>query len=162
MHAYTANQNLVDGPHKTTRRGRAGAANLIPTSTGAALAAVKVLPQYKDRFAGVAVRVPVTVGSLADLVFVTERRTTVDEINRIFTEEADSPKYKGVVGVTNDPVVSSDIIKDSRASIVDLGMTQVVDGDLVKVFSWYDNEWGYVSQMVRHAVDLVGSHSPKK
>ena len=131
----------------------------MPTSTGAARAAVKALPQYQNKFDGVAVRVPVTVGSLADLVFVTERRTTVEEVNRIFTEEAASPKYQGVLGVTNDPAVSSDIIQDARASVVDLGMTQVVDGDLVKVFSWYDNEWGYVSQMIRNAVRMVSTSS---
>lgn len=155
VHAYTADQSLVDGPHKTLRRGRAGAANLVPTSTGAALATVKILPQYRDKFDGLAVRVPVTVGSLVDLVFVTERRTTVEEVNRIFTEEAEGEQYQGVLGVTNEPFVSSDIIRDPRASIVDLGLTQVVDGDLVKVLSWYDNEWGYVSQMIRHAVRLV-------
>jgi glyceraldehyde 3-phosphate dehydrogenase len=103
--------------------------------------------------------VPVTVGSLVDLVFVTERRTTADEVNRVFTEESVGAKYQGILGVTNEPFVSSDIIKDSRASIVDLGMTQVVDGDLVKVLSWYDNEWGYVSQMIRHAVRLVKTRS---
>jgi glyceraldehyde 3-phosphate dehydrogenase len=159
VHAYTADQSLVDGPHKNVRRGRAGAANLVPTSTGAALATVKILPQYREKFDGLAVRVPVTVGSLVDLVFVTERRTTVDEVNRVFTEESVGAKYQGILGVTNEPFVSSDIIKDSRASIVDLGMTQVVDGDLVKVLSWYDNEWGYVSQMIRHAVRLVKTRS---
>jgi glyceraldehyde 3-phosphate dehydrogenase len=156
VHAYTADQSLVDGPHKTLRRGRAGAANLVPTSTGAALATVKILPQYRNRFDGLAVRVPITVGSLVDLVFVTERRTTVEEVNRIFQEESEGRQYQDILGVTNDPLVSSDIIKDPRASIVDLGMTQVVDGDLVKVLSWYDNEWGYVSQMIRHAVRVVG------
>jgi glyceraldehyde 3-phosphate dehydrogenase len=155
VHAYTADQSLVDGPHKSLRRGRAGGANLVPTSTGAALATVKILPQYRNKFDGLAIRVPVPVGSLVDLVFVTERSTTVEEVNRVFTEEANSANYKGVLGVTNDPIVSSDIIKDSRASIVDLGMTQVVDGDLVKVLSWYDNEWGYVSQMIREAVHLL-------
>ena len=155
VHAYTADQQLVDSPHKTLRRGRAGAANLVPTSTGAALATVKILPQYRNKFDGLAVRVPVPVGSLVDLVFVTERRTTVEEVNRIFTDEAEGEQYKDILGVTNDPVVSSDIIKDSRASIVDLGMTQVVDGDLVKVLSWYDNEWGYVSQMIRNAVRIT-------
>lgn len=160
VHAYTADQSLVDGPHKTLRRGRAGAANLVPTSTGAALATVKILPEYRNKFDGLAVRVPVTVGSLADLVFVTERRTTVEEINRILKEESKGRQYQGILGVTNDPFVSSDIIKDPRASIVDLGMTQVVDGDLVKVLSWYDNEWGYVSQMIRHAVRLVKTRSP--
>jgi len=155
VHAYTADQSLVDGPHKTLRRGRAGAANLVPTSTGAALATTKVLPQYQNKFDGLAVRVPVPVGSLVDLVFVTERRTTVEEVNRIFKEESEGGKYQDILGVTNDPVVSSDIIKDPRASIVDLGMTQVVDSDLVKVLSWYDNEWGYVSQMIREAVHLL-------
>ena len=159
VHAYTADQSLVDGPHKTLRRGRAGAANLVPTSTGAALATVKILPQYRDKFDGLAVRVPVTVGSLVDLVFVTERCATVEEVNRVFTEEAEGEQYKGVLGVTNEPFVSSDIIRDARASIVDLGLTQVVDGDLVKVLSWYDNEWGYVSQMIRHAVRLVKTSS---
>jgi glyceraldehyde 3-phosphate dehydrogenase len=159
VHAYTADQSLVDGPHKTLRRGRAGAANLVPTSTGAALATVKILPQYRDKFDGLAVRVPVTVGSLVDLVFVTERSTTVEEVNRIFKEESEGQQYQDILGVTNDPFVSSDIIKDSRASIVDLGMTQVVDGDLVKVLSWYDNEWGYVSQMIRHAVRLAKTRS---
>lgn len=166
VHAYTADQTLVDGPHKTLRRGRAGAANLVPTSTGAALATVKILPQYRNKFDGLAVRVPVTVGSLVDLVFVTERRTTVEEVNRIFTEEAEGEQYKGILGVTNEPFVSSDIIKDPRASIVDLEMTQVVDGDLVKVLSWYDNEWGYVSQMIRHAMHRVKpvrhKHNPRR
>jgi glyceraldehyde 3-phosphate dehydrogenase len=162
VHAYTADQSLVDGPHKGLRRGRAGGANLVPTSTGAALATVKILPQYRNKFDGLAIRAPVPVGSLVDLVFVTERSTSVEEVNRIFTEEADSARYKGVLGVTNDPIVSSDIIKDSRASIVDLGMTQVVEGDLVKVLSWYDNEWGYVSQMIREAVRLLGSRLDAK
>ena len=141
VHAYTADQGLVDGPHKSLRRGRAGAANLVPTSTGAALATVKILPQYQKKFDGLAVRVPVPVGSLVDLVFVTERHTTVEEVNHIFTEESLGEQYKDILGVTNDPIVFSDIIKDPRASIVDLGMTKVVDGDLVKILSWYDNEW---------------------
>jgi glyceraldehyde 3-phosphate dehydrogenase len=160
VHAYTAGQSLVDGPHKSFRRGRAAAANLVPTTTGAARATVKILPQYRDKFDGLAVRVPVPVGSLIDFVFVTERRTNVEEVNHIFTEEADTPTYKDVLGVTDHPLVSSDIIKDTRASIVDLAMTQVVDGDLVKLLSWYDNEWGYVSQMIRHAARLVKTRSP--
>ena len=152
IHAYTSSQSIVDAPNKQPRRGRAGAANLVPTSTGAAIATTKALPQYEGRFDGVAVRGPVAVGSLADIVFLTERETTVEEVNRIFKEEAESERYKGILGVSEDPIVSSDVIKDPRASIVDLGMTQVVDGDLVKVMSWYDNEWGYTSQMVREAV----------
>lgn len=154
IHAYTSSQSIVDAPNKQLRRGRAGAANFVPTSTGAAIATTKALPQYEGRFDGVAVRGPVAVGSLADIVFLTERETTVEEVNRIFKEEAESERYKGILGVSEDPIVSSDIIKDPRASLVDLRMTQVVDGDLVKVMSWYDNEWGYTTQMVREAVRI--------
>jgi len=145
----------VDGPHKRPRRGRAGAANLVPTSTGAAVATTKALPQYKDKFDGVAVRAPVPVGSISDMVFLTARKTTVEEVNTIFKEEAEREEYQGILGVSEDPIVSSDIIKDPRASIVDLGMTRVVDGDLVKVMSWYDNEWGYTNQMIREALRIV-------
>jgi glyceraldehyde 3-phosphate dehydrogenase len=157
VHAYTASQALVDAPHTHARRGRAAAANLVPTSTGAASATARALPEYRGRFDGVAVRVPIPVGSLADIVAVAARRTTVDEVNHVFMEEAASERYRGVLGVTTDPVVSSDIIKDSRASVVDLGMTQVVDGDLIKVMSWYDNEWGYASQIVREALRIAGT-----
>lgn len=156
IHAYTTSQNIVDGPRNKWRRGRAAAINFVPTSTGAAKAAAKVLPQFKDKFDGVAVRGPVAVGSLADLVFVTNRAVSVDEVNQIFKEEAAGPRYKNIMGVTEVPLVSSDIIKDPRASIVDLTMTQVVDKDLVKIMAWYDNEWGYSAQMVREAVRLTG------
>ncbi|MFO7964763.1 MAG: type I glyceraldehyde-3-phosphate dehydrogenase [Desulfobacterales bacterium] len=155
VHAYTSSQTIVDGPRKKWRRGRAGAANFVPTSTGAAKATAKALPQLKGKFDGVAIRGPVPVGSIADLVFLTERHVTVEEVNAIFREEAESERYKGILGVTDDPIVSSDIIKDPRASIVDLTMTQVVDGDLLKVMSWYDNEWGYAAQMVREAVRMA-------
>jgi glyceraldehyde 3-phosphate dehydrogenase len=155
VHAYTASQALVDSAHTHVRRGRAGAVNLVPTSTGAAVATTKALPEYRGRFDGVAVRAPVSVGSLADIVALASRLTTVNEVNELFTEEADSDRYRGVLGVTRDPLVSSDIIKDSRASVVDLGMTQVVDGDLIKVMSWYDNEWGYSCQLVREALRLA-------
>jgi glyceraldehyde 3-phosphate dehydrogenase len=152
IHAYTSSQTLVDGPKNKWRRGRAAAVNFVPTTTGAAQATTKVLPQYSGKFDGVAVRGPVPVGSIAVLVFVTDREVTKQEVNSIFREEAESERYRGVLGVAEDPIVSSDIIKDSRASIIDLSMTQVVDGDLLKVMSWYDNEWGYASQMVREAV----------
>jgi glyceraldehyde 3-phosphate dehydrogenase len=155
IHAYTATQAIVDRPNKKRRRGRAAAANLIPSSTGAAVATTKALPQYAGKFDGVAVRVPLPIGSLADLVFLTSRRTTVEEVNTMFTEEANSDRYRGVLGVTDEPLVSSDIIQDPRASIVDLDLTQVVDGNLVKVMSWYDNEWGYTSQMIREAVRIA-------
>ena len=155
VHGYTASQAIVDAPHTHARRGRAGAANLVPTSTGAATATTRALPEYRGRFDGVAVRAPVPVGSLADIVVLAARPTTVDEVNHVFTEEAETDRYRGVLGVTMDPIVSSDIIKDSRASVVDLGMTQVVDGDLIKVMSWYDNEWGYASQLVREALRIA-------
>jgi glyceraldehyde 3-phosphate dehydrogenase len=154
VHAYTATQAIVDTHMKKPRRGRAGAANFIPTSTGAAIATTKVLPQYADKFDGVAIRGPVIVGSIADIIMLTGRATSVEEIKQIFREEAVSQRYQGVVGITDDPIVSSDIIMDSRASVVDLEMTRVTDGDLVKVMSWYDNEWGYSNQMVREAIRM--------
>ena len=155
VHAYTASQAIVDGPSKRFERGRAGAANFVPTSTGAARATARALPELDNLFDGIAVRGPVPVGSLADIVLVTERKTSVDEINQIFIEESASDRYREILGVTDDPIVSSDIIQDPRASIVDLCMTRVVDGDLVKVLSWYDNEWGFTNQMVRQAQQLA-------
>ena len=155
VHAYTSSQAIVDGPNKKVRRGRAGAANLVPSATGAASAAAQALPILHQRFQGTAVRAPVPVCSLADIVMLTERSTSINEVNDLFVDEARSERYAGVVGVTEDPVVSSDIIQDSRASIIDREMTQVVDGDLVKVMSWYDNEWGYASQMVRQAISMA-------
>ncbi len=154
IHAYTANQSIVDSGKKDYRRGRAGAANLIPATTGAAIATTRALPEYRGKFDGVAVRAPVPVGSLADIVFVTARGTSVEEVNRVLTEEAASDRYREVLAVTEEPIVSSDIIKQAYASVVDLSLTQVVDQDLVKIMSWYDNEWGYANQMVRQALDL--------
>jgi glyceraldehyde 3-phosphate dehydrogenase len=162
VHAYTSSQSIVDGPRKDFRRGRAAAANLVPATTGAARATTRALPQYAGLFDGIAIRAPIAVGSIADITFVTSRKTTVDEVNRIFTEEAEADRYFGVLGVSRDPLVSSDVVGDPRASIVDLELTKVIDGDLVKVMSWYDNEWGYANQMVREAVSLtrgVGSPS---
>ena len=155
IHAYTASQAIVDAGKSKPRMGRAGAANIVPATTGAAIATTKALPDFRGRFNGMAVRVPVTVGSLADIVAIASRRTTVEEVNGVFVEEAQSERYRGVLGVTHDPIVSSDIIKDARASVVDLGLTQVVDGDLLKIVSWYDNEWGYSNQMVREALRIA-------
>ncbi|MFP4416043.1 MAG: type I glyceraldehyde-3-phosphate dehydrogenase [Chitinispirillaceae bacterium] len=155
VHAYTSSQSIVDGPAKKYRRGRAAALNFVPTTTGAAKATTKVLPDFEGRFDGIAIRGPVPVGSIADLTFLTQKETSVDQINNIFREESKSSRYEGVLGVTEDPLVSSDIIKDPRASIVDLTMTTVVDGDLVKILSWYDNEWGYAAQMVREAAAIA-------
>ena len=155
IHAYTGSQGLVDGSSKKIRRGRAAAANFVPTTTGAAIATTKVLPEYQGKFDGVAVRGPVPVGSIADIIFVTEKNTSVEEMNGIFKEEAESDRYKGILSWSDDMIVSSDIIGNTHTSIVDLSMTTVVDGNLVKVMSWYDNEWGYSSQMVRAAIEMV-------
>jgi glyceraldehyde 3-phosphate dehydrogenase (phosphorylating) len=155
VHAYTSSQAIVDGPNNKVRRGRAGAANIVPSATGAATATMQALPLLRGRFQGTAVRAPVPICSISDIVMLTERSSSVDEVNELFLNEARSERYAGVVGVTEDPVVSSDIIQDSRASIIDRDMTQVVDGDLVKVMSWYDNEWGYANQMVRQAISMA-------
>jgi len=156
VHAYTSSQSVVDGPSKRFRRGRAAGANLVPATTGAALATTRALPEYAGRFDGIAVRAPIPVGSIADLTFVTARKTSVEEVNRILAEEAETKRYAGVLGVSRDPLVSSDIIGDPRASVVDLDLTKVIDGDLVKIMSWYDNEWGYANQVLREALALTG------
>ncbi|OZI08094.1 type I glyceraldehyde-3-phosphate dehydrogenase [Siphonobacter sp. BAB-5385] len=154
-HAYTASQTLVDAPSKREpRMGRAAANNLAPAATGAAIATTKALPQYAGRFDGIAVRVPVAVGSISDITFIAERPTSVEEINQILTEEAATPRYEKVLAVTDEPLVSSDIVKSPFAATVDLEMTRVVDGDLVKVMAWYDNEWGFTNQMIRQIQSL--------
>ena len=157
VHAYTSSQQLIDGPSTDFRRGRAGAANMIPASTGAALATTKALPALAGRFEGVALRVPVPVGSVADVVAVTARPVTREEVNDAFRDEAAGDRYRGILGVADDPVVSADIIGDPRASVVDAGMTRVVDGTLVKVMSWYDNEWGVCLPDDPGGVRLPGS-----
>lgn len=161
VHAYTSTQQLIDGPSKDFRRGRAGAANMLPASTGAALATTKALPELASRFDGVALRIPIPVGSLADIVLVTARPTSIEEVNEHFRAEATTDRYSGILGVSDEPIVSSDIIGDSRASIVDAAMTRVVDGTLVKVMSWYDNEWGFTHQMIREALSVLGVTQPR-
>ncbi|MEM9361735.1 MAG: type I glyceraldehyde-3-phosphate dehydrogenase [Bacteroidota bacterium] len=157
VHAYTASQGMVDAPSKKNfRMGRAGAQNLIPTTTGAAIATTKALPEYAGKFDGVAIRVPVPVGSISDMTFVTEREVTPEEVNQILTEEAETDRYKEVLATTDEPIVSSDIIMSPYASTVDLGMTRVVGGDLLKVMTWYDNEWGFTNQMVRQILEIKG------
>ncbi|MFP4612125.1 MAG: type I glyceraldehyde-3-phosphate dehydrogenase [Spirochaetaceae bacterium] len=155
VHAYTSTQSLVDSPQKKVRRGRAAAANVVPSTTGAAVATTKVLPQHQGKFDGMALRVPVPVGSISDITFVTERPTSVEEVNNILREEAATDKYKGIMSVMEDEIASSDIVADPHASIVDLNGTMVVDGDLLKVTAWYDNEWGYSHQMVREAKKII-------
>jgi glyceraldehyde 3-phosphate dehydrogenase len=156
VHAYTAGQQLVDGPSRNFRRGRAGAANLVPTSTGAAHATTLAVPELAGRFDGIAVRAPIPVGSVADIVFVASRPTTTEELSETFRHEAATPRYEGILGVSEDPLVSSDIVGDPRAAVIDLEMTTVVDGTLVKVMAWYDNEWGFTHQMIREAQSVLG------
>ncbi len=154
-HAFTASQTLVDAPSKREfRMGRSAALNLSPASTGAAIAVTKAMPQFEGKFDGVAVRTPVPTGSISDITFIAERNTSVEEINNILIEESKTERYKLVVDVTNEPVVSADMIKSPFAAVVDLEMTRVVDGDLVKIMAWYDNEWGFTNQMIRQIKEL--------
>lgn len=155
VHGYTASQNLVDGPSKDWRRGRAAAWNIVPTSTGAAVATAKAIPGMKDKFDGTAIRVPVASGSILDFIFIAENKTSVEEINNIFIEEAKKDYWKGILDVTEKPLVSSDILKNPHGAVVDLAMTRVVGGELVKVMAWYDNEWGYASMLVKHVKSLA-------
>ncbi len=151
VHAYTATQGLVDGPaDKDFRRGRAGAINMGPAHTGAALATCKILKDLAGKFDGIAVRVPVICGSLIDFTFIAKRPTSVEEINSILKEAAAKPEWQGIFRVSEEPLVSSDIVGDPVASIADLEFTRVIDNDLVKIFSWYDNEWGYCAMLVKH------------
>ncbi len=152
VHGYTATQNLVDGPTrgKDLRRGRSAAENIVPSTTGAAIAVTRALPELQGKFDGLAIRVPVVTGSIADITFVAKRKTSEEEVNNIFRAAAASPRWQGILAVTEDQLVSSDIIGSPYGAIVDLKFTKVIDGDLVKVLSWYDNEWGYVTTLVKH------------
>jgi glyceraldehyde 3-phosphate dehydrogenase len=158
VHGYTASQSLVDGPHKKDwRRGRAAAQNIIPSSTGAAIATTKAIPELEGKFDGVAIRVPVIAGSIVDITFLSKKDTSVEEINGIFKDATKEERWMDVLSVTEEPVVSSDIIGSRYASIVDLSFTKVVDGNLCKVLAWYDNEMGYTHTLVRH-VEKLGAH----
>ena len=148
IHAYTADQNLLDGPHKDLRRARAAALNLVPTSTGAAKAVGLVIPELAGRLHGFAVRTPTPTGSLVDLTIEAGRATSADEVNAIFRERADHGALTGILRYTEDPIVSADIVKSPYSSIFDAGLTAVIDGTLVKVVAWYDNEWGYATRLV--------------
>jgi len=149
VHSYTADQNLVDGPHKDLRRARAAAQNIVPTTTGAAVATTETIPELKGLFDGLAIRVPTAVVSLSDITAVMKKKVTVKAINEAFIQAAKEPRYQGVLAVTDEPLVSSDFIGNPHATIVDLGLTKVIDGDLAKVIAWYDNEWGYSNTLVR-------------
>lgn len=152
IHGYTATQSIVDGPVKGSdfRRGRAGAQNIIPSTTGAAIAVTRVIPELIGKFDGIAMRVPVPTGSAADVTFIAKRKTSVEEINGILKKAAESERWKGILKFEEGQIVSSDIIGEPYAAIVDAGFTKVVDGNLVKVLSWYDNEAGYVSVLLKH------------
>lgn len=155
VHAYTASQSLVDAPDKKrTRMGRAAAINLVPATTGAAKATIKALPKFDGKFDGIAIRTPVTVGSISDITFIASRNTSVEEINNVLIEESKTNRYKLVLSVSDEPLVSSDIVQSPFAAIVDLEMTRVVDGDLVKILAWYDNEWGFTNQMIRQIQEI--------
>jgi glyceraldehyde 3-phosphate dehydrogenase len=154
VHAYTASQALVDGPSKKDfREGRSAGQNLVPSSTGAAIAVAKVMPELKDRFDGISIRVPVVTGSIVDITFISKRDTTVEEINSILKEASKTDKWKDIFSVTEEQLVSSDIIGSHYASIADLNFTRVVGGNLVKVLGWYDNEMGYTHTLVTHVIE---------
>lgn len=152
IHSYTDDQNTQDNSHKDLRRARSAAENIIPTTTGAAVSTTELIPSLKNKFDGLAIRVPTAVGSLSDMVFVTKRPTSIEEVNAAFSAAAQKPEWAGILAVTSDPVVSSDIVGRPESSIVDLSLTNVIEGDLVKVISWYDNEWGYCHRLIEQVV----------
>ncbi len=151
VHSYTADQNLVDGPHKDLRRARGAAINIIPTTTGAAIATTETIPSLKNKFDGLSVRVPTPVGSLCDIVFLTSKKVTPEKVSAVFKKAAKTAYYQKLILASDLPLVSTDIIGDAHSSIVDLSMTKVVDGDLLKIVAWYDNEWGYSNRLVELA-----------
>lgn len=152
-HAYTASQSIVDGPSKKDmKEGRAAAQNIVPTSTGAAVAVAQAYTPLAGKFDGISLRVPVPAGSIADITFIAKRATTKEEVNDILRTAAKSARWEGIFTATDDELVSSDIVGEPHASIADLGMTRVVDGTLVKVLAWYDNEMGYTESLVRHVI----------
>lgn len=158
VHGYTASQSIVDGPNKKDwKEGRAAAQNIVPTSTGAAIAVTKAIPELEGKFDGVSMRVPVVAGSIADVTFISKKDTTVEEVNTILKEAAKEDRWQGIFTVTEDPLVSSDIVGSLYGSIADLGLTRVIGGNLVKVCAWYDNEMGYTATLVRHVLE-TGKH----
>lgn len=155
VHSYTASQSIVDGPNKKDfREGRAAAQNIVPSSTGAAIAVGKALTQLDGKFDGISIRVPTVIGSIADITFIAKRDTSVEEINKILTDASHTDKWRNIFEVTSEPIVSSDIKDAAHASIADLSFTRVVGGNLVKVLAWYDNEMGYTHTLVDHVKKL--------
>lgn len=151
IHSYTADQNIQDGPHKDLRRARAAAQNIVPTTTGAAISTTETIPELKGLFDGLAIRVPTIVVSLSDFTFLLKKNVTAGEVNKILTLAAQGKRYIKILEVTNEPIVSSDIIGNPKSSIVDLSLTKVVGGNMVKIIAWYDNEWGYSNRLVELA-----------
>lgn len=164
IHSYTDDQNLQDGSHKDLRRSRAAAQNIVPTTTGAAIAVTETIPELKGLFDGMSLRVPVTTGSITDFTFLLKKEVSVEEVNNAFREAVNNPIYKGILAISDGFLVSSDIVGRSESAIVDLPLTQVVAGNMVKVFAWYDNEWGYanrlVEQVIRVGRNLGSGHVP--
>lgn len=154
VHSYTASQVLQDAPAKDLREARAAAENIVPTTTGASIAAAQALPALKDRFGGLSIRVPTPVVSLSDFVIITKRKVTVEEVNEAFKKAAAEPYYQGILAVTEEELVSSDFIGNSHSAIVDLSLTAVIDGNMLKVVAWYDNEWGYSNRLVEEVADI--------
>ncbi|MDP6388089.1 MAG: type I glyceraldehyde-3-phosphate dehydrogenase [Candidatus Pacebacteria bacterium] len=153
VHGYTSTQNLVDGPNRRDmRRGRAAAENIVPSTTGAAVATTKAIPELEGKFDGMALRVPVALGSIVDITFVAKKNTSAQEVNKILEDATGQEKWKGIFTTTKEPIVSSDIVGNTHGAIADLSFTRVVDGNLVKVLSWYDNEMGYANTLVKHVI----------
>lgn len=157
VHGYTATQNLIDGPVKghDFRRGRAAAANISPSTTGAAIAVTRAIPELTDKFDGIAIRVPVLTGSLSVTTLMLKKKTTTEEVNSILEKAAKSKRWQGIFTTTREQLVSTDIIGDPHAAIADLSLTKVVDGDLCSVYSWYDNEFGYTNSLVIHVLEVT-------
>ena len=152
IHSYTDDQNLQDNSHKDLRRARAAAENIIPTTTGAAIATTETIPELKGLFDGMALRVPTATGSISDFTFLLKKDVTKDEVDNVFKNAVKNAIYKGILAVSEEPLVSSDIIGRSESAIVDLSLTQVVAGNLVKIFAWYDNEWGYANRLIEQVI----------
>lgn len=158
IHGYTSDQRLQDGGHKDYRRSRAASLNIIPTTTGATVAAAKALPELEGLFNGLALRVPVPVGSVSDFTFITKKNTTIEEVNKAFEEASQKPEFQNILLSTNEPIVSSDVIGSVYSAIVDLSLTQVLAGNMVKVIAWYDNEYGYANRLVEEVL-MVGNQA---
>ncbi|OGD33105.1 type I glyceraldehyde-3-phosphate dehydrogenase [Candidatus Azambacteria bacterium RIFOXYD1_FULL_44_10] len=156
IHGYTATQRLVDGPDpKDVRRGRAAGVNIVPSTTGASTAVIQAVPALEGKYDAISLRVPVVTGSISDNTFIVERPTTAEEVNEVFRKAAQDPRWSKVLAVTDEPLVSTDIIGQPFGAIIDLSLTKVIDGDLVKVYSWYDNEFGYTVTLIQHVKNIA-------